>query len=206
MLGKAVDTDKSAVVTLTFSRELKNVRIDPGYIGRVDVDSRTLPHNAAMNNAAHPIVVGTTQSANPEAALAGFNDAHQPTSAVAAANMTLPAVKAAPVIFAIPMPSAGAAANQSANLPTAQDGDGVVSIHAPLPEQVNDASQMPFTATATPGPSTVTVSGSQLTPKQHSLYWAEPITPPNGKAPQVASNQMKLIEVKGTVSIKTPER
>jgi len=39
VLGKSVDADK-AVVTLTFSVNLKSVSIDPGYVGRVEVDSR----------------------------------------------------------------------------------------------------------------------------------------------------------------------
>lgn len=208
VLGKSVDTDKSAVVTLTFSRELKSVKIDPGYIGRVEVDSRRLPHNAAVNRAPHPIIVASTEAANPEAALAGSAQTQQPASAVAAAVTNDPAPAAAPspepVTVPVPMPSAVVAANHSANLPTSKDVDTVVSDHAPLPMQVNDASQMPFTATATPGPSTVTAAGSELAPKQHSLYWAEPITPPGGKAPQVGSNEMKLIEVKGSVSVKVP--
>jgi hypothetical protein len=63
---------------------------------------------------------------------------------------------------------------------------------------------MPFTATATPGPSTVSVVGSETAPKQHTLYWAEPITPPNGAAPHVASNEMKLLEVQGDISFTPP--
>jgi hypothetical protein len=70
--------------------------------------------------------------------------------------------------------------------------------------QANDASQMPFTATATPGPSTVSASGPEAAPHQHTLYWAEPITSPDGSRPQVGSAQMKLIELKGAVSITPP--
>src|SRR5258706_11877228 len=37
VLGKSVDADK-AVVTLTFSSNLKSVIIDPGYVGNVEVN------------------------------------------------------------------------------------------------------------------------------------------------------------------------
>ncbi|MEM1057993.1 MAG: FecR family protein [Verrucomicrobiota bacterium] len=35
-------------------------------------------------------------------------------------------------------------------------------------------------------------------------FWAEPITPPSGRLPSVSPNQMKLVEVRGPVTLKLP--
>jgi len=197
VLGKSVDTDKSAVVTLTFSKELKSVKVDPGYVGQVDVNSRRLQHDAVINRGVRSNLVARTP--NPQA---GVEDGTAPESAVAAATKTFPASANAlpPISTPVPSPASTGASNQPANVAL----DSVPSVHAPQPEQADDASQLPFTSTATPGPSTVSVVGSDLSPKQHTLYWAEPITAPNGVAPQVAGNQMKLIEVQGSVSVMAP--
>jgi hypothetical protein len=40
--GKSVDADKSAVVTLTFSSNLKGVTVNAGYGGHVEVNSRKI--------------------------------------------------------------------------------------------------------------------------------------------------------------------
>jgi hypothetical protein len=198
VLGKSVDTDKSAVVTLTFSKELKSVKVDPGYIGQVDVNSRRLQHDAVINRGAHSDLLARTP--NPQA---GVEDGTQPDSAVAAATKTFPASANTlpPITTPVPPPAAPVAANQPANMGS---GNGATSVHAPQPDVADDASQMPFTATATPGPSTVSVAGSDASPRQHTLYWSEPITPPSGAAPQVSSNEMKLIEVQGDVSVMAP--
>jgi hypothetical protein len=207
-MGKSVDSDKLAVVTLTFSKEARQVKSDPGYVGEVEVNSRTLQHDSAANRpmqhadeslASLPGSQGltTVPATEPQPA--------QIHSAVAAASTTEPAPSAPPVTLPVADPTGNAAANQSANVidPTAA-ASGQVSDHAPLPMQANDASQMPFTATATPGPSTVSASGSETAPHQHTLYWAEPVTSPSGARPEVASNQMKLIELKGSVSVTPP--
>jgi hypothetical protein len=46
VLGKNVDADKAAAVTLVFSSNLKSVSIDPGTVGRVEVNSHRLRHHA----------------------------------------------------------------------------------------------------------------------------------------------------------------
>ncbi len=198
ILGKEIDTDRSAVVTLVFSNELKSVKVDPGYVGEVDVNSRRLPHDAALTHGAQSSLMARTATPTQQASL---EDGAEPASAVAAATKSYPAANTPPPITT-PVPPAvpSVAANQPANVQT----EGTPSVHAPLPTQADDASQMPFTSTATPGPSTVSVVGSETAPKQHTLYWSEPITPPNGQAPQVASNEMKLIEVKGDISVAAP--
>ncbi len=45
VFGKAVDADKNAVVTLTFSPDARTVTIDPGMTGRVEVNSQRLRHH-----------------------------------------------------------------------------------------------------------------------------------------------------------------
>ena len=171
VLGKSVDSDKLAVVTLTFSKEARQVKIDPGYVGEVQVNSRMLQHDSAANR--------PMQHANGSlASLPGSQGlttvpANEVHSAVAAASSTDSTPAAPPITLPVPDPGGNAAANQSANVigPT-EAASGQVSDHAPLPMQANDASQMPFTATATPGPSTVSASGPEIAPHQHTLYWA----------------------------------
>ena len=200
VLGKEIDTDRSAVVTLTFSNELKSVTVDPGYVGAVDVNSHRLQRDAAITPGASSTT--TARTATPDAQTT-LEDGAKPTWAVAAATKSYPAANSpAPITTPVPEPAPPVAANQPANVQTS--GASAPSVHAPGPEQANDASQMPFTATATPGPSTVSVVGSETAPKQHTLYWAEPITPPSGQAPYVASNEMKLLEVQGDISITPP--
>jgi hypothetical protein len=209
VMGKSVDSDKLAVVTLTFSKEAQQVKIDPGYVGQVMVNSRALQHDSAVNRPMqHADVSLTATSASQDLTTpTDVQTAATPHSAVAAASTTVssPTPPAPPVTVPVPDPTASVAANQPANVTDPSEAaDGHVSDHAPLPMQANDASQMPFTATATPGPSTVSASGPETAPKQHTLYWAEPITSPNGSRPPVASNQMKLIELKGSVSVTPP--
>jgi len=45
VMGKSVDADKNATVTLIFSSNLKHVTIDPGVVGRVEVNSHRLRHS-----------------------------------------------------------------------------------------------------------------------------------------------------------------
>ena len=47
----------------------------------------------------------------------------------------------------------------------------------------------------------VSTSTSQTQPR---LFWAEPVTSPDGSTPKVASNEMKLVAVHGSVSVQAP--
>jgi hypothetical protein len=218
VLGKAIDTDRSAVVTLTFSKNLNSVKIDPGYVGDVEVNSQRMQRDtAASRHMQHAplIAYSTTPSPSPQSAL---NDGSQtastdPVISTPSKDSAKPAISSSPsasapataVQLPVPTPQTPIAANQAANtLDPSEAGNGRVSDHAPDPLQANSASQMPFTATATPGPSTVGVVGSDTAPKQHSLYWSEPVTPPNGVAPQCGADQMKLVEINGPVSVTAP--
>jgi hypothetical protein len=48
--------------------------------------------------------------------------------------------------------------------------------------------------------SEVAQSGAANTPER--LFWSEPVTGPDGQAPEVGPNQMKLVEVQGPVSVR----
>jgi hypothetical protein len=219
VLGKSIDSDREAVVTLTFTKNLGGVKVDPGYVGEVEVNSQHLRRDSAVNRSMQhaPLLVAyspaATEPATPGASGTmstdpnpAFNPSNHSTAwATKPAHPTANAPVTA-ISLPVPTPDTPIAANEPANsADPAQAGDDRVSDHAPLPLQANTASQMPFTATATPGPSTVSVVGPETQPKQHSLYWAEPITSPDGTAPQVGANQMKLIEVTGDVSITLPD-
>jgi hypothetical protein len=208
VLGQSIDTDKEAVVTLTFSKSLSGVTIDPGYVGEVEVNSRQLHPDSAVNRAMQhaPLLVAYSPPPSTSGTVSTDpNPAFNP-SATSTTPKTVPAnAPVTAVTLPVPAPAIPVAANQPANSTNPSEAaHDRVSDHAPLPLQANTASQMPYSATATPGPSTVSVAGSETKPKQHSLYWAEPITPPNGVAPQVASNEMKLVEMDGSVSVKLP--
>ena len=227
VLNKAIDSDKQAVVTLTFSKNLKAVKIDPGYVGVVEVNSHKIRPDSAQNHLGHPMIPGRTPTPTAQSTLTdSAANGHQvdqttamatviapapaaPVTPAAAPAPTTPAVadtatNAAPVT-PVPTPAIPVAANQPSTVtsPT-QEAANDVSDHAPEPMQVNTANQMPFTASATPGPSTVASAGPAAAPKQHSLFWAEPITPPSGIAPKVGLNEMKLVEVQGSVTVTAP--
>lgn len=220
VLGKSIDTDKSAVVTLTFSKSLDSVKIDPGYIGEVQVNSQRLRHDsAASRQMQHAPLMAYSPAPTTRTTLADASQtlptdpppvstpsaaSAKPAVASATPSATAPAPVTA-VQLPVPTPALPVAANQDANMVSPSNNAGSqISDHAPDPLQVNAASQAPFTSTATPGPSTVSVAGSETAPKQHSLYWSEPITPPSGVAPQCGVDQMKLVEVSGPVSVTVP--
>jgi hypothetical protein len=222
VLGKNVDTDKQAVVTLTFSNNLSSVKIDPGYVGDVEVDAHRVDRDSAINrtmqhapllayspppSASSPLAdASTTASTDSAPNFAPSSPAPNAPAPAPAPAATSTASAAPPAVTApVPTPETPVAANEPANTSDPSEAvDGRISDHAPLPMQANDASQMPFTATATPGPSTVSVVGTEAAPKQHALYWSEPITPPSGVAPKVGSDEMKLVEVSGPVSVTIP--
>jgi hypothetical protein len=231
VLGKSVDSNSQAVVTLTFSKNLNSVRIDPGYVGVVEVNSHRLPRDSAQNTSIPSLVPqrtllpapqpssvtdlpGATPAADPAATVATtiaptsppVSESTPPQSLATPASPTATNSAAAappPVVTPIPNLVAPVAANAAAAVTSPADASQV-SDHAPDPMQVNNANQMPFTASATPGPSTVSTSGPATAPKQHPLFWAEPITPPGGTAPAIGSNEMKLLQVRGSVSVRLP--
>ena len=78
-------------------------------------------------------------------------------------------------------------ANQDSNTPPATSG------YQSIDEQ-------PLAANATPA--TSAAKGDQV--KKMKLFWSEPITAPDGTAPQVSAGEIKLVEVHGEVSVTPP--
>jgi hypothetical protein len=153
VLGKDIDADKMAVVTLTFSGSLNSVSVDPGYIGVVQVNSHHVRH--------HDL------------------------------DETAPAVASAPApISEMPGPS---------GMPTPR----VASQMAPreMPVESSPAASEPFA----PAPAPETAASAPGSPGAPAhLFWSEPVTGPNGVAPRVGLNQMKLVELQGTATVHTP--
>jgi hypothetical protein len=213
VLGKTVDSDKQAVITLSFSKAENEVRIDPGYVGVVQVNSQKLQPDSAANfptrlatpdRTATPSEQATLTDASSDTVAATVEPGAtlQPTTATPAAPATASTSTVSPTI---PAPVPPTAANTPSTIVSPSEAAAAhVSVHNPDPEQVNNASQLPLTGSATPGPSTVATAGPPTNPKQHPLFWSEPITPPSGAPPSVGLNEMKLIELQGSVTVTLP--
>jgi hypothetical protein len=153
VLGKDIDADKMAVVTLTFSGTLNSVSVDPGYIGVVQVNSRHIRHHDLDNS---------------------------------------PAVASAPSpISEMPGPSAMPAPRVNSQMAPRE-----------LPSEPSQASYEPAPAATAPSETAMAAPGSPGAPEH--LFWSEPVTGPNGVAPRVGLNQMKLVELQGTATVHTP--
>jgi hypothetical protein len=155
VLGKDIDADKMAVVTLTFSSTLNSVSVDPGYIGVVQVNSRHIRHHDMEETA--PAVASAP---SPISEMPGPN------------GMPTPRVTSQMAPREMPVASSPAASEPSSPAP----------------------SEAPQTSSFVPG--------SPGAPAH--LFWSEPVTGPNGVAPRVGLNQMKLVELQGSATVHTP--
>jgi hypothetical protein len=162
VLGKEVDADKAAVVTLTFSRNLNSVSVDPGYVGLVQVNSEKIRHHELADDSYSP-------SAAP---------IYQPVSTATETTTTYTPAPA-------PRTSSDMAPRDASVTPS---------------DRALDNSLAETTAPEAPG----SQYNSAAMPSGKYLFWSEPITDANGNAPHVASDQMKLVEVQGSVSVRTP--
>jgi hypothetical protein len=204
--GKAIDASK-ADVTLTFAANHQSVEIDPGYVGTVDVDSHRLRSHLLSDDA--PIATTDTTPAPVASTPAPVADAAPVASTPPAPNVAdQVSTPAAPEIAsspATPQPStpAPAPAASPSILPTAPPMLAS-QLTSALPPLNNDASNQSAPATPSTAPSrtedTMAASTTAVTPapsKPMKLYWSEPVTSPDGTAPQVALNEIKLVEVRG---------
>jgi FecR protein len=172
VLNKNIDADKMAVVTLTFSSGLNHVSVDPGYIGLVQVNSRSLRH--------HDLADDSSPSPAPE-----LNTA--PSSS--APSYTPPPPRMNPDVTTRDLPSSPSAGPVSYN---------------PAPANPNPSTEDPTPPMASPGIAPASLDPSAATSaSQPPLFWSEPITGPDGSAPSVGENQMRLVEVHGDVSVQT---
>ncbi len=175
--GRIIDAE-NAVVTLTFPSNLKGVLVDPGYVGTVTVDSHLLLAHSLADD--QPVALPA------------------PVTAVAAESAPS-TQEAAPEINSAPAP-----APASAPAPAPPTAAAIAASSAPSML----ASQMaPILAPA----GDVQASVAPATPAQPDaskpikLYWSEPVTAPDGTAPAIALDEIKLVELYGTVSVLLPD-
>jgi hypothetical protein len=194
VLNKTIETDKQAVVTLTFP-DPKHVIVDPGYIGTVTVNSRALRHRDLSQNTSSPTSSAAAPSASRSTAALEPQSRPAPSSASAFPPINQPATsnsrqQIASTSSGLPSSSDGPTANE-------QTGSSRPSSLAPPPLLGSPLAQPPI-----PIPKGSSGAGIAAGKK---LFWAEPITPPNGAPPTVGLDQMKLVAVHGPVTLKFPD-
>ena len=230
VLSKNVDTDSQAVVTLTFSNNLNHVSIDPGYLGVVQVDSETLRRHlltdesypapppsseAPLTAATSPELAPRPRPSPPPAPVHRTLVASEPAAShpVPPLYHSTPAIQPiqtpsspAPMLRtssvtteSVPPPSSTSSSASSAN--TSASSPEVNSMAGAGQLDTNTANYQP--PTKPPGiPLQVPSSTSS---QVNRLFWAEPVTPPGGSPPPVGLNEMKLVDVYGPVTVKTPD-
>ena len=239
--GKSIDADK-AVVTLTFSPNLKGVLVDPGYVGTVEVDSHVLrahsladdlPIAAALAAAPSDVVMPNLAPSNAAASVPATTVASDPTPAMldqSSAPIPSPDTSVAQTIpepargddrasteKSMPAPGSTSLADSAArpeSVPTA--GGDLPTVSAPLASQL--APILPPTSVSA---STSAAAGTYVSVRdrmnadqavgktpgqltQEKLFWSEPVTAPDGTAPSVAQDEIRLVEIHGTVTITAP--
>ena len=214
VLGKKIDSDKQAVVTLTFPSS-DRVIIDPGYVGTVTVNDEKLKAHHFVDN--HP--VSTPVTAPTPTAMAAIEQPRETAPFVAAApapventkGYSLPvaqpeAAAPAPVVNSPTRTDvAGIEMNGSeADTSSIQDDKAISQIVAPNPARTTSILPPPLMGSLVAQPPTPFTSNMSApgTSSNGRLYWSEPVTPPNGPAPKVGVDSMKLVEVQGPVEIK----
>jgi hypothetical protein len=206
--GKSIDADK-AVVTLTFSPNLKGVLVDPGYVGTVEVDSHLMR--------AHSLADDLPLEANPSTQAVTTEVTPAPAPMVAPPTASAPSVtepsSASASIAATPEPAPAAVPSPAPNASTS-----VVSPSAPpsLASQLTPMLAPPANAAPTTAPTTSRYQPIQDTlaastapvqrdvVKPMKLFWSEPVTAPDGTAPAVALDEIKLVELHGDVTVVLP--
>ena len=226
--GKSIDADK-AVVTVTFSPDLKGVLVDPGYVGTVEVDSHVLRARSLADDlpvpasgpsdAVVPNLPPSLQANNATPAPAAAPQASSTAPEVALTPVTPPVASVAEATPAPATDSATLAANatQPGATPAPSSSSSAPNAVVPLASQLTPM----LAPTATASPSTTPAPSPYQSVQQRvvstmqpiapsgattiqKLYWSEPITSPDGSTPQVASNEIRLVEVRGMVTVVSP--
>ena len=184
VMGKAIDAE-NAVVTLTFASNLKSVIVDPGYVGSVEVNSHRLRrHNLAEELAPVPVIL-------PKPVIAPVAVA---TSEASDSATSVPA--ASPVAAPAPTP----AANISQSLAPATMASQLAPVlgqETSDPSVASDGAKKPSTTE-----DVATTSGYAT--ERVKLYWSEPVTGPDGNAPACSLDEIKLVEMHGSISVTLP--
>jgi hypothetical protein len=220
VLDKNIDTDKQAVVTLTFSRHLDAVEIDPGFLGLVQVDSRTLRRHSLSDESyavapvspQAPLVARTTPELAPREAPAASSSspALQPAS-IPTLRTTAPTIEPqtqASTAGTQASPATAISVPPSTPAPSSS-GSSTAPSAASSPEANAAATVSQGTRTGTYPPASIPGIPLQVPMATKSdvsrLYWSEPVTPPDGHPPPVAIDEMKLVDVHGTVTVGMPD-
>ncbi len=206
VLGKKIDSDKEAVVTLTFPTS-DRVIIDPGYVGTVTVNDRKLKSREfAQNHAVSTPVTAPTPTAAP--AIESHEAARSAASTQISPQPAPPAVQVTQTeVAGIDMKSTSA----ETSFETTPDAGGATPGRTVVPSPAGTTPILPppligsmWAQPPPPYTSNMSFPTSMVagpTVPQH-LYWSEPVTPPNGAPPKVGVDSMKVVEVHGPVEVK----
>jgi hypothetical protein len=207
--GRTIDAEQ-AVVTLTFSPDLKNVLVDPGYVGKVEVDSHLLRAHDLADDQPLPAAIPPVQTvtADPLPMMPASTDsapsvpASPPAIAptVETASAPVPALSAVKTV-ANAVPSAAPVAQPNASLSPSAPSMLASQLSPILAPMANAASSS--TSPATGQPATIDPAATANV-KPVKLFWSEPITAPDGSAPAVAVDEIKLVELHGSVTVVLP--
>jgi hypothetical protein len=216
--GKTIDAEK-AVITLTFSANLKGVLVDPGYTGTVEVDSHVLRARSLADDLPLPATISPVQTVSgdtaslpaPATVTESTPSIPEPTpaptadTAVATASGPTPALEPAPASNPAPNSTPSTPANPLASSVPPILASQLTPILAPPASAAQNTPPPPQ-----PSPSIQDTLAASTAPVQHDavkpmkLYWAEPITSPDGTAPIVALDEIKLVELHGEVTVVLP--
>jgi hypothetical protein len=213
VLSKNIDTDQQAVVTLTFSNRLDHVAVDPGYLGIVQVDSRTLRHRELADESypAPPVSSGAPLMARTSPELAPREIPSSSSQASASSSSSTESASGPRMSPSTPAPLLRTSPVTTESVPPSSPVSATASSSSMSPE-ANASEEMASQGTAQgtyQPPSKVPGIPLQV-PKSTKaevtrLYWSEPITPPDGHAPPIAIDEMKLVNVQGTVTVGMPD-
>ncbi|MCE0498986.1 MAG: FecR domain-containing protein [Methylacidiphilales bacterium] len=220
VLRKNVDTDQQAVVTLTFSSNLNHVAVDPGYLGIVQVDSHTLRRHSLSDESypAAPVSSAAPLVARASPELAPRNVPSPSSGSTASASAYNPMIPA-PVSNVQPQAQASTSEARTSAMSTAPvpltppmlSSPASSTAFSPSSSPENPAEQYAmqgahpgtYPPTNTPGiPLQVPMATKSDVTR---FYWSEPVTPPNGHPPPIAIDEMKLVDVQGTVTVGMPD-
>jgi hypothetical protein len=180
------------------------VTVDPGYVGSVEVNSHRVRRHSLSEDApvpgltpdpavtpAAPVVApGSSPSAIAPAVAA--NEAASPAQAPAPSTTT-------PAVAVTPAPAA----------PQTDHLSAPATLASQLAPSMLDQGQMPANGAPVHSAESVAATSSYVSPVAQiaqapapvKLYWSEPVTGPDGQAPVVAANEIRLVEVHGNASI-----
>jgi hypothetical protein len=230
VLGRTVDLARDSVVSLSFSNNGKSLTLDPGFVGLVKVDGRSVGQMVAMGLPSEPVSNSTSStSANSGTTITPPPVAEVPASVVD----TMPVSSTPnrkPVQVTTNTPASTSSEGASVEIRQLNPGSPVSSpaspvtnsspvvekteprtkptpVISPTPVPVSSIAstkneQTPVTVASDASPKLVQVNNPPAAPAPESKrLWNEPVTAPGQGALPVAPNEIKLMEVRGPVQV-----